>query len=88
MGQFFFTIDVERFIPRKDFNERIASLIRQVKFGKKRENTNEIYLPGERGILRKMEQIKLGYIDIPKATWLKIKNACDQEKIEAPTPIN
>lgn len=59
-GFFIEAIDIESFIPYKEYEEKVAGYIEEVKNCPKRNGVNEIFLPGEIEKREMERRIKLG----------------------------
>ncbi|MEM3577907.1 MAG: Ldh family oxidoreductase [Candidatus Bathyarchaeia archaeon] len=59
-GFFIEAIDIESFIPYKEYEEKIASYAKEVKDCPKRDGVNEIFLPGEIEKRELERRVKLG----------------------------
>jgi L-2-hydroxycarboxylate dehydrogenase (NAD+) len=60
IGVFLMAVDIERFMPLRQFKERIESYIQSVKQTKKAEGVSQIYLPGEIELEREKQSLKEG----------------------------
>ncbi|MEM4311290.1 MAG: Ldh family oxidoreductase [Nitrososphaerales archaeon] len=73
-------IDIEAFIPLKEFKEKVDKLIRDIKSAQ-RIGVEEILLPGEPELKTKERRIKEG-IPIPEKTWNDIVEIARKLKVK------
>ncbi len=62
VGHMLMAVNVEGFMPKGTFYERIGRLADQIKSSKKRPGTSEIYIPGERKRHVKLERLRSGIV--------------------------
>ena len=77
VGHFFCLFNVEAFMDRAEFNERIDEAIDAIKSSKRRPGVEEILVPGERSA-RKFEQLQRNGIDVPDETVAELEKWCEQ----------
>ena len=60
VGVFSLAIDIERFMPLKQFNELIQAYLASIKGSKKAKGVSRIYIPGERKFEKEKQSLKGG----------------------------
>jgi LDH2 family malate/lactate/ureidoglycolate dehydrogenase len=60
VGVFSLAIDIERFMPLKQFNELIQAYLASIKGSKKAKGISRIYIPGERKFEKEKQSLKGG----------------------------
>jgi len=60
VGVFSLAIDIERFMPLKQFNELIQAYLASIKGSKKAKGVSRIYIPGERKFEKEKQSLKEG----------------------------
>jgi LDH2 family malate/lactate/ureidoglycolate dehydrogenase len=60
VGVFSLAIDIERFMPLKQFNELIQAYLASIKSSKKAKGVSRIYIPGERKFEKEKQSLKEG----------------------------
>ena len=60
VGVFSLAIDIERFMPLKQFNELIQAYLASIKGSKKAKDVSRIYIPGERKFEKEKQSLKEG----------------------------
>jgi len=60
VGAFSLAIDIERFMPLKQFNELIQAYLVSIKSSKKAKGVSRIYIPGERKFEKEKQSLKEG----------------------------
>lgn len=82
-GFFIEAIDIESFIPYREYEEKIVEYIKEIKGCPKREGVNEIFLPGEIE-KREMEvRMKLG-IPLDEEVLLALKKLAERFGVKPP----
>jgi LDH2 family malate/lactate/ureidoglycolate dehydrogenase len=82
-GHFFEAINIESFMPAKEFKERVNSLIKQLKGSEKASNVKEILLPGEIEGRMKKERERAG-IPIPWQIYIDLVKVAEEFSMEIP----
>jgi LDH2 family malate/lactate/ureidoglycolate dehydrogenase len=83
-GNFLWALDVEAFLPRREFLVRMDAQIDQIKEGERLPGVDELYVPGERGHRRHAELTAGGVMPLAPASWQMLATAC--ESLDAPLP--
>jgi len=81
---FFWTLDVEAFLPREEFLARMEAQIDQVKSGERLAGVDELFVPGERGYRLYHEVTARGTVPLAVATWDALTKACASLSISPP----
>jgi LDH2 family malate/lactate/ureidoglycolate dehydrogenase len=69
-GNFLWALDVEAFLPRQEFLDRIDSQLDQIKQGQRLPGVDELLVPGERGQRRYLELEARGVVPLaPAPQW-------------------
>jgi LDH2 family malate/lactate/ureidoglycolate dehydrogenase len=82
-GFFIEAIDVEAFIPYREYEEKIAEYVKAVKDCPKREGVNEIFLPGE---IEKREMERRAKVGVPLDSEVleSLKKLAERFDVKAP----
>jgi L-2-hydroxycarboxylate dehydrogenase (NAD+) len=83
-GSFLWALDVEAFLPRDEFLERMDAQIDQIKGGQRRPGVDELLVPGERGQRRYLDRTASGVVPLTPASWFALATSC--ESLGAPLP--
>jgi LDH2 family malate/lactate/ureidoglycolate dehydrogenase len=83
-GSFLWALDVEAFLPRQQFLERIDAQIDQIKQGERLPGVDELLVPGERGQRRYLDLTARGVVPLAPASWQMLATEC--ESLTAPLP--
>ncbi|MEX0720095.1 MAG: Ldh family oxidoreductase [Balneolaceae bacterium] len=81
VGHFFALMDISAFMDPSVFKHRMDHTMDQIKSSKKRPDTEEILIPGERSFKRAQQNREQG-ITIDASTLAEIKSLCQQLEIE------
>jgi LDH2 family malate/lactate/ureidoglycolate dehydrogenase len=81
VGHFFCLLDISAFMDVDLFKQRISKMIDEIKTQKKREDVEEIFIPGERSH-RKAERNRRRGIYIEPATRNELRVLCDELGVE------
>jgi LDH2 family malate/lactate/ureidoglycolate dehydrogenase len=84
-GNFLWALDVEAFLPRREFLARMDELVVQVKEGERAPDVDELLVPGERGERRCRELTGRGVVPLEPAGWQILTSCC--EALAVPLPI-
>jgi len=87
-GHFMWVIDPAQFMPRDEFLSRMDRQIEQIKGGKRLDGVDEIFIPGERGMRRKMAQQAKGELELPDFTWAGMEAKAAQRGVPMPEPVS
>jgi L-2-hydroxycarboxylate dehydrogenase (NAD+) len=83
-GNLLWALDVEAFLPRQQFLERMDAQIDQVKQGERLPGVDELLVPGERGQRRYLELTARGVVPLTPTSWQMLASGC--ESLTAPLP--
>lgn len=83
-GNFLWALDVEAFVPRQEFLERMDTQLDQIKQGERLLGVDELVVPGERGQRRYLELTARGVVPVGSASWDVLVTSCDS--LAAPLP--
>jgi LDH2 family malate/lactate/ureidoglycolate dehydrogenase len=83
VGHFFCLLDIDAFMDRAEFIERIDSTIDKLKTGRKLAGTDEILVPGERSARKAAENNRLG-ISIGPETMKELEDWCTRLNVAFP----
>jgi LDH2 family malate/lactate/ureidoglycolate dehydrogenase len=83
-GNFLCALDVEAFLPRHQFLERMDAQIDQIKQGERLPGIDELLVPGERGQRRYLDLTARGVVPLAPASWQILATEC--ESLNAPLP--
>jgi LDH2 family malate/lactate/ureidoglycolate dehydrogenase len=72
-GHFIWVLDVERFMPRQQFEARMDSEIERIKSINRKPGVDEIYYAGERGHRRMAELLVAGRVELNGASIAALK---------------
>jgi LDH2 family malate/lactate/ureidoglycolate dehydrogenase len=81
VGHFFCLVDISAFMDASKFKRRLDSMIDEIKSCRKREDVEEIFIPGERSHRKAEENRKQG-IFIEESTRRELKLLCEELGIE------
>jgi LDH2 family malate/lactate/ureidoglycolate dehydrogenase len=83
-GNFLWALDVEAFLPRREFLARMDAQLDQVKQGERLPGVEELLVPGERGQRRYLDLSARGVIPPASASWQILTTGC--ASLAAPVP--
>ncbi|MGH8870209.1 MAG: Ldh family oxidoreductase [Actinomycetes bacterium] len=83
-GIFFWALDIEAFMPREEFLQRMDSQLDQIKQGERLPGVSELFLPGERGQRRHAELTARGVVPVTPGMWDVLVTTC--AALDAPLP--
>ena len=83
-GNFLWALDVEAFLPRQEFLERMDAQIDQIKQGERLPGVEELLVPGERGQRRYLDLTARGVVPLAPASWVILATSC--ESLNVPLP--
>ncbi len=83
-GSFLWALDVEAFLPRREFLERMDAQIDQIKDGRRLPGIDELLVPGERGQRRHLDLTASGAVPLAPTSWQVLAASC--ESLGAPLP--
>jgi LDH2 family malate/lactate/ureidoglycolate dehydrogenase len=76
-GNFLWALDVEAFLPRQEFLQRMDIQVDQIKLGERLPGVDELLVPGERGQRRHLELTARGMVPVAPASWQVLVTSCD-----------
>ena len=76
-GNFFWALDVEAFLPRREFLARMDAQLDQIKEGERLPGVEELLVPGERGQRRYLDLTARGMVPVAPASWQILATACE-----------
>jgi len=83
-GNFLWALDVEAFLPRDEFLQRMDAQLDDIKQGERLPGVEELVGPGERGRRRYLELNARGEVPVSPASWQVLVTSCDS--LGAPLP--
>ena len=83
-GNFLWALDVEAFLPRDEFLQRMDAQLDDIKQGERLPGVEELVVPGERGRRRYLELTARGEVPVSPASWQVLVTSCDS--LGAPLP--
>ena len=86
-GDFFWALDVETFMPREEFLQRMDTQLDQIKQGERLPGVDELVVPGERGERRYQELSARGVVPLSPASWEALATHCESLAVALPEVI-
>lgn len=83
----FWALDVEAFLAREEFLERMEAQIDQVKAGERLAGVDELFVPGERSYRRYHELINRGSAPLSATIWDGLTKTCAALSISPPPAL-
>jgi LDH2 family malate/lactate/ureidoglycolate dehydrogenase len=83
-GSVLWALDVEAFLPLREFLERMDAQIDQIKQGERVTGVDELLIPGERGRRRLLECVAGGVVPLSATSWEALATTC--ASLGAPLP--
>jgi LDH2 family malate/lactate/ureidoglycolate dehydrogenase len=83
-GNFLWALDVEAFLPRQEFLERMDAQIDQITQGERLPGIDELLVPGERGQRRYLDLTARGVVPLALASWQLLATGCDSLGVPLP----
>jgi LDH2 family malate/lactate/ureidoglycolate dehydrogenase len=83
-GNLLWALDVEAFLPRQEFLERMDAQIDQIKQGERLPGVDELLVPGERGQRRYLELTARGVVPLAPASWHVLASECRSLSVPLP----
>jgi LDH2 family malate/lactate/ureidoglycolate dehydrogenase len=87
-GNLLWALDVEAFMPRQEFLERMDAQLDQVKQGERLAGVEELLVPGERGQRRYLDLTARGVVPLAPASWQLLTTDCESLGAPLPTVLN
>lgn len=81
VGHFFLCINIEAFMPKETFYERMNTMRKEIKNSAKREGINEIRIPGEKKAELRSERLKNGIL-LDSNVLEELKTLAEENKVE------
>jgi LDH2 family malate/lactate/ureidoglycolate dehydrogenase len=87
-GNFLWALDVEAFLPRQEFLERMDAQLDQIKEGERLPGIEELLVPGERGHRRYLDLTAHGAVPLALASWQLLATGCDSLGVPLPAVLD
>jgi LDH2 family malate/lactate/ureidoglycolate dehydrogenase len=87
-GNFLWALDVEAFLPRQEFLQRMDAQLDQIKQGERLPGVDELLLPGERGQRRYLDLTTRGVVPLASASWQLLAAGCQSLGVPLPTVLD
>ena len=87
-GNFLWALDVEAFLPRAEFLQRMDAQLDQIKQGERLPGVDELLLPGERGQRRYLDLTTRGVVPLASASWQLLTAGCQSLGVPLPTVLD
>jgi LDH2 family malate/lactate/ureidoglycolate dehydrogenase len=87
-GNFLWALDVEAFLPRQEFLQRMDAQLDQIKQGERLPGVDELLLPGERGQRRYLDLTARGVVPLASASWQLLATGCQSLGVPLPTVLD
>lgn len=83
-GNFLWALDVEAFLPREEYLQRMDAQLDQIKQGDRLAGIDELVVPGERGQRRYLELTARGAVPLAPASWDVLATSCASLAVPLP----
>jgi LDH2 family malate/lactate/ureidoglycolate dehydrogenase len=87
-GNFLWALDIEAFLPRQEFLQRMDAQLDQIKQGERLPGVDELLLPGERGQRRYLDLTTRGVVPLASASWQLLAAGCQSLGVPLPTVLD
>jgi LDH2 family malate/lactate/ureidoglycolate dehydrogenase len=87
-GDFLWALDVEAFLPRQEFLQRMDAQLDQIKQGERLPGVDELLLPGERGQRRYLDFTARGVVPLAPASWQLLATGCESLAVPLPAVLD
>jgi LDH2 family malate/lactate/ureidoglycolate dehydrogenase len=87
-GDFLWALDVEAFLPRQEFLQRMDAQLDQIKQGERIPGVDELLLPGERGQRRYLDLTARGVVPLAPASWQLLATGCESLAVPLPAALD
>jgi LDH2 family malate/lactate/ureidoglycolate dehydrogenase len=87
-GSFLWALDVEAFLPRQEFLDRMDAQLDQIKEGERLPGIEELLVPGERGQRRYLDLTAHGVVPLALASWQLLATGCDSLGVPLPAVLD
>jgi LDH2 family malate/lactate/ureidoglycolate dehydrogenase len=85
-SQFYLAIDVERFLPREEFIERIDRLVATIKSAQPATGFDEVLVAGEPEWRKEAERLRDG-VPLPQSLWEELSELAARRGVPVPEPV-
>lgn len=86
-GNFLWALDVEAFLPRQEFLQRMDAQLDQIKQGERLPGVDELVVPGQRGERRHQELTARGVVPVAPAGWDVLAASCASLSVPLPAVL-
>ena len=86
-GNFLWALDVEAFLPRQEFLQRMDAQLDQIKQGERLPGVQELLVPGERGQRRYLDLTARGLVPLGLASWQLLATGCESLAVPLPAVL-
>ena len=86
-GNFLWALDVEAFLPRQEFLQRMDTQLDHIKAGERLPGVDELIVPGERGQRRYLELTARGEVPLSPASWHVLVTSCQLLAVPLPAVL-
>lgn len=86
-GNFLWALDIEAFLPREEFLERMDGQLDQIKQGERLPGVDELVAPGERGHRRYLELTAREVVPVSPSSWELLVTYCDSLDVSLPAVL-
>jgi LDH2 family malate/lactate/ureidoglycolate dehydrogenase len=87
-GNFLWALDVEAFLPRQEFLERMDAQLDQIQQGERMPGIEELPVPGERGQRRYQHLTFRGVVPLASASWQLLATSCESLAVPLPAVLD
>jgi LDH2 family malate/lactate/ureidoglycolate dehydrogenase len=87
-GNFLWALDIEAFLPRREFLQRMDTQLDDVKGGERLPGVGELVVPGERGERRYRDLTARGVVPVSPPTWQVMVNSCNSLAVPLPAILD
>jgi LDH2 family malate/lactate/ureidoglycolate dehydrogenase len=87
-GNFLWALDVEAFLPRQEFLERMDAQLDQIQQGERMPGIEELPVPGERGQRRYQHLTFRGVVPLASASWQLLATGCESLAVPLPAVLD
>ena len=87
-GNFLWALDVEAFLPRQEFLERMDAQIDQITQGERLPGIDELLFPGERGQRRYLDLTARGVVPLAPSSWQTLAMGCESLAVPPPAVLD
>jgi LDH2 family malate/lactate/ureidoglycolate dehydrogenase len=87
-GNLLWALDVEAFLPRQEFLERMDAQLDQIKQGERLAGVEELLVPGERGQRRYLDLTARGVVPLGSVSWQLLATWSESLAVPLPAVVN